>query len=166
MLEKASSCAFTGHRIEKLPWGNDESDPRCMKLKRKLYDTADAVYQDGIRHFICGMASGSDLYFCEALLELRRYRPDITIECAIPWPGQSSHWINRQRIRYSRLMAECDYQTVISKMYSSDCFMRRNQYMVDHSRMLIAVYSGASGGSQRTILYAIRQGLDIIELRI
>ena len=30
------TCAFSGHRPEKLPWGEDESDPRCAALKIRL----------------------------------------------------------------------------------------------------------------------------------
>ena len=29
------------------------------------------AYQEGYRHFLCGMAQGCDLYFCEAVLALR-----------------------------------------------------------------------------------------------
>ena len=36
MDEKLTICCFTGHRPEKLPWGTDESDPRCVKLKEEL----------------------------------------------------------------------------------------------------------------------------------
>ena len=30
------SCAFTGHRPPKYPWGYDESAPGCVKLKQVL----------------------------------------------------------------------------------------------------------------------------------
>ena len=40
-------CTFTGHRAGKLPWGYNESDPRCRKLKKTLYDTVEAVYESG-----------------------------------------------------------------------------------------------------------------------
>ncbi len=67
----AVSCSFTGHRASKLPWKNNESDRRCMELKAKLRDVVEAVYESGRKHFICGMATGCDMYFCEAVLELR-----------------------------------------------------------------------------------------------
>ena len=37
--------------------------PRCRKLQQQLFDAVDAVCAAGIRHFICGMANGCDLYF-------------------------------------------------------------------------------------------------------
>ena len=44
--------------------------------------------------------------------------------------------------------------------------MDRNRYMVDASRVLVAVYNGTAGGTQNTMLYAMRQGLEIIELPV
>lgn len=66
MPEREHTCCFTGYREYKLPWGSDESDPRCRKLQQQIFDAVDAVYADGIRHFICGMANGCDLYFFDA----------------------------------------------------------------------------------------------------
>ncbi len=35
-MDKKDTCCFTGHRPNKLPWGEDESDPRCLKLKADI----------------------------------------------------------------------------------------------------------------------------------
>ena len=35
-MDRATTCCFTGHRPDKLPWGSRESDPRCLTLKRRL----------------------------------------------------------------------------------------------------------------------------------
>ena len=126
MIDRAKTCAFTGHRESKLPWRGNESDSRCAALKEKIYDAVEAVYASGIRHFICGMAIGCDTYFCEAVLALRSEHPEVTIEAAIPWEGQASRWTRAQQNRYYRLLAECDYQTLVQKHYSADCMMRRN----------------------------------------
>ena len=78
------SVCFSGYRPEKLPWGGDESDPRCAVLKKRLYDAAESACAEGYRHFICGMARGVDLYACEAVLQLREKYRDVTVEAAIP----------------------------------------------------------------------------------
>ena len=41
---------------------------------------------------------------------------------------------------------------------------RRNRYMVDHASMLLAVHDGQSGGTQRTMEYAMRRGLQIVDI--
>ena len=164
--EKNATCAFTGHRAAKMPWRGNEDDPRCAALKRCIYDAAEAVYHSGARHFISGMANGGDLYFCEAVLRLRAERPEVTLEAAIPFEGQAEKWPAALRRRYAYLVAECDYRTVISKEYTPECMMRRNRYMVDASTYLIAAYNGAAGGTRATLRYALRQGLEIIQLPI
>lgn len=166
MPETIHSCCFTGHRAEKLPWGTDESDRRCLALKQRLYAVVTSLYECGCRHFLCGMASGCDMYFGEAVLRLREERPDVTLEAAIPFDGQADDWDADSRRRYYRLAEECDTLTVLHRHYTPDCMMDRNRYMVDHADVLIAAYSGASGGTQNTMLYAMRQGKEIIELPI
>lgn len=163
-MNEAKTCTFTGHRESKLPWRDNENDIRCLRLKKRMYDAVEAVYHSGVRHYICGMASGSDLYFAEAVLQLRLEYPEITLEAAIPCEGQSAKWSAVQRARYDRIVGECDYHTVIQKEYSPECMLRRNRYMVDESDYLIAAYNGTPGGTRSTLLYAIRQGLQIIEL--
>lgn len=75
-MDKSTTCCFTGHRPDKLPWGTHEDDPRCMALKQRLDAALMQVYDGGVRHFICGMAWGADLYFAEAVLALRERRPE------------------------------------------------------------------------------------------
>ena len=83
MGPRQMSVCFSGYRPEKLPWGGDESDPRCAALKKRLYDAAESACAEGYRHFICGMARGVDLYACEAVLQLREKYRDVTVEAAI-----------------------------------------------------------------------------------
>lgn len=166
MDNNVKTCAFTGHRAEKLPWGYDETDPRCLALKARLRDVIHSLYSSGCRHFICGMATGCDLYFGEAVVSLREEKPDITIEAAIPYEGQADKWSASTRRRYFRLAEECDRQTILHHDYTPDCMMDRNRYMVDHADVLVAVYSGESGGTRATMLYAMRQGKQIVELTI
>ena len=97
MPERENTCCFTGHREYKLPWGSDENDPRCRKLQQQLFDAVDAVYAAGIRHFICGMANGCDLYFFDAARYLRLQHPEVTIEAAIPVAGQADRWRPERR---------------------------------------------------------------------
>ena len=161
-----TTCCFTGHRAAKLPWKFQEHDPRCIALKQKIYDAVEAVYASGVRHYICGMANGCDLYCGEAVLQLRRQHPEITLEAAVPYEGQARTWPSEQKVRWDYLYDACDYQTIVSHSYTPDCMMRRNRYMVDNSAVLIAAYSGASGGTLNTMLYAMRKKREVIQILI
>ena len=164
MRSRQISCCFTGHRPAKLPWGYRESDPRCVSLKRRIADAVEAAYQENCRHFLCGMAQGCDLYFCESVLRLREVHPEVTLEAAIPCPGQDSSWPPAQRERYARLVAACDYETVVSAQYTPGCMHRRDRYMVDRASLLIAAFDGTPGGTRYTMQYAMSRRVSIVDL--
>ncbi len=160
-MEREKTCCFTGHRPDKLPWGEDESDPRCIDLKERVREAVERAYDLGCRHFICGMARGADFYFCEAVQALRDRRPGVMVEAAIPCEEQAARWSEADRERYFRLVGLCDFETVVQRHYDRGCMLRRNRYMVDRSSRLIAVYDGNLGGTMYTITYAMRRGVEV-----
>lgn len=164
--EKRTTCCFTGHRPEKLPWGDDESSPDCAALKLRLAQTLKELYGRGFRHFISGMAQGCDLYFAEAALALREEYPDTVVEAAIPCPSQAKSWREEDRERYQGILERCDLETVVQQHYTQGCMLRRNRYMVDRSALLLAVYNGSGGGTRYTINYALDCGLEVIRLSV
>lgn len=161
-MGKEKTCCFTGHRPDKLPWGEDESDPRCLRLKASVARAVEEACVSGDRRFISGMARGADLYFAEAVLELREQEPGIVLECARPCETQADSWPAAERARYQSILDRCDFETLVQHRYDRFCMMRRNRYMVDRSRRLIAVYNGVpKGGTFQTLTYAMKQGLAI-----
>ncbi len=165
-MDRTKTCSFTGHRPEKLPWRFDESDPRCVDLKLRLRQAIEQAYRDGFRHFMTGMARGTDQYFAEIVLEMREYLPEITLEAAIPCEEQASRWKDAERERYFSLVERCDLETMIQRSYDAGCMQRRNRYMVERSSRLIAVYDGMLGGTMYTVNYAQKQGLDVVILAL
>jgi len=164
MVPMEQTCCFTGNRPEKLPWGTNESDLRCLLAQDRLYTALEEAYGRGYRHFICGMARGSDLYFCRLALELRLKYPEVTVEAAVPYLEQCSSWPEDERRHYQALLNRCDVLTVLSETYTPTCMQKRNRYMVDHSSLVIALYGGAPGGTRSTLLYAMRQGKETMIL--
>lgn len=161
-MTQETSCCFTGHRPERLPWGTDETDERCLALKKHLEQALEQAYERGCRHFVCGMARGADLYFAEAVLAMRKRHPGVTLECARPCETQACRWSLPERQRYEEILECCDYETMVQHHYDRNCMMRRNRYMVDRTAHIIAVYDGVpSGGTAKTLAYAMQCGLDI-----
>ena len=131
-MEQETTCCFTGHRPDKLPWGEAEGDPRCLELKRGL----------------------------ETVLALRERYPHITLEGVRPCESQADGWPEREKERYWSILDRCDYETLVQHRYDRGCMARRNRYMVDRSSRIIAVYDGVpQGGTAQTLLYAMRRGL-------
>ena len=90
---KVKKCAFTGHRPQSLPFGFNESDERCIALKQTLRaEIIRLIEQEGVTHFISGMALGVDMYAAEIVLGLKSSYEGITLESAIPCESQAEKW--------------------------------------------------------------------------
>lgn len=157
------TCAFSGHRPEKLPWGEDESDPRCRALKIQMERALRTLCREGCTRFLCGMARGTDLYYLEALERLRAEFP-LTVEAVVPCPSQSEAWPKEQQLRYLQALGRCDRTTVLEERYSEGCMLRRNRYMVERADVLLTVFDGSPGGTAATVRYARARGLRIVAL--
>ena len=166
MVIRDISCCFSGHRPNRLPWGSNENDPRCLELKFSLSRQLELLYGRGFRHFICGMAQGFDLYFAEAVLALRDIHRDLSLEAAIPCPTQAERWAEVIRERYEHILSRCDRQTFIQQTYTPGCMQRRNEYMVDNSSLLLACFAGLPSGTMNTLVYARRKGVESIIIEI
>ena len=151
-------CGFTGHRPEKLPWGNDEQDQRCQALKLVIAQRVERLADAGAEVFCCGMARGCDLYFAEAVLNLQKQRPKLQLEAWIPCPSQADAWPEEDRIRREKLLDGCGKVYTVEQFYSDGCMLRRNKAMVDQADVLLTVWDGSSGWTGWTVNYAKRQG--------
>lgn len=143
------SVAFTGHRPQKLPFGFDETDPRCVDFKRRLCNSIEMMILEGYTHFISGGALGMDMYAAEAVLTLREQYPEITLEIAIPHDGQTAKWPQSLRDRAERIREEADVITWIAHEYTKRCLFDRNYYMVSHCSVLLACFDGRPAARRR-----------------
>ena len=163
---RESTCCFTGHRPDKLPWGLDENSAECRKLRIEIAIQLEALHSAGIAHFISGMALGCDLLFAEAVLAMREEYDDVTLEAAVPCDSQANSWPEEQKERYNAILSSCDTVTFVQHQYTPGCMLRRNRYRVDNSSVLLACFNGSSGGTMNTLLYARRQGVKTIIIDI
>lgn len=152
------TLCFTGRRPQKLPWGYNESDYRCLTLKKTLEEKIDSAIKRGVTHFISGMALGVDMWAAEIVIEKKKSKSGITLEAALPHKAQSAKWSREHKDRYNRILKECDKITCVSEEYSYSCMMKRNCYMVDKSDEVIAVLNDLTGGTGKTVLYARSKG--------
>ena len=157
------ACA-TGHRPEKFRFKYNEADPECINLKRVLKNEILKLINHGYDYFISGMALGWDMWFAEAVLELKE-EYSLTLELAIPCVGQEKTWPEKSQERYQKIKEQADIVTVLSKSsYYPYLMIQRDEYMVDKSNMLVAGYNGSKGGTQHTFSYAIEKGVNIIHI--
>lgn len=151
-----SSAALTGHRPERLGYAKDtyatESWGRMidwLKFKIKEYNITD-VY--------CGMADGCDIAYGVAVLELKDEDYNVNLHCILPCKNY-----NASNAWYKMLKEGADEWVELAEAFYKGCDDARDQYMVDHSDKLIAIWDGnKSGGVWSTIRKAQKKGIDII----
>lgn len=100
----AYTVCFTGHRPQKLPWGYNENDERCISMRNRTKIEIENSIKKGYHTFLCGMALGFDMICAEIVLELKQKYPYIKLIGAIPCKNQSSQWPKSQQDRYSNLI--------------------------------------------------------------
>lgn len=149
-METGWTCCVTGHR---------EIPPeRLERVRELLRREVLAAIAGGCTHFLSGFASGADLMFAGIVAGLKESLP-ITLEAAIPYPGR----MKTPDRTFQALIRRCDTVTVCFDRYDRGCYMRRNRYMVDASRLVIAAYDGRkTGGTAATVRYAAGKELRIV----
>lgn len=163
-MSKQHTCCFSGYKPHKFAFGYDEESEGCILLKLKMLAQIQEMRKKGVTTFLTGMAMGVDIWAAELILELKAEMPqeNIRLIAVVPHVGQANRWSMEYRERYFNILAEVDDVVLISSHYTKSCVFERNRYMVDNSAHLIAVHSGEPEGTQYTVDYAIRKGLDIV----
>jgi len=158
-------CAFTGHRPKKLPWKYDETDTRCIALKKALTEQIVKLVATGYTDFFSGMAEGADIWAALVVLALKKENPTLKLHCILPCEGQADKWSASARELYFSILEQADFVVYVSREYKKDCILKRNRYLVDHAACLLAIYDGEwRGGTAMTVRYAKKLGRKIIIL--
>ena len=107
-----------------------------------------------------------DLWAADIVLEMRRHDKRLKLICAIPFNGFEEKWPIDWKKHYKLVRKQADHFQVLSDRYSPDVYQNRNQWLVNHSSRLIAVFNGEPSGTGNTIQYAKEQGIpvEIIEV--
>lgn len=148
-------CCFTGHRPEKLAWSEEHA---IAALDEKIRQ----AIADGYTTFISGMARGVDIWAAEIVLRLRDDGLPLRLICAVPLPDFEKRWPFAWQKRYHAVLEKADLVKTLFHAYSPSVFQQRNEWMVDHSARVIAMYTGEPGGTKNTIDYALREGVEVV----
>jgi len=146
-----NTAMITGHR-----WiSSTLYKPEIEKLIRM------AVNQ-GVKHFLCGMALGVDQLAAEIL---SYHKLDWT--AVLPCADQHLLWKPRQQSHYKKLLAQATKQVCLYPRYSDGVMQARNLWMVKRSDICLAVFSGdphgVGGGTATTFNMAKRHNLLIYQ---
>ena len=145
-------ACFTGHRPEKLTRNE-------KVIKKDLEREIRQAVADGLNVFITGMARGVDIWAAQIVLQLRGEGYGVRLICACPYDGFESGWSQEWQRQYKEILSAADFVKYICEGYSRSCFQIRNEWMVNHSARVLAVFNRENSGTKNTIDDAIRQNV-------
>lgn len=154
---KLHRCCFTGHRPDKMQLGEKEVKPLLEKA-------VDKAIEDGFVTFITGMAEGTDIWAAEIVLDRKKKNKNLHLVCAIPHPNFEKRRNKEEILRFNEIIKNADLVKVINNHYFNGCYQLRNEWMVDRSNLVIAVFNGQSSGTKNTVFYAKQKGVCVINV--
>ena len=156
------SCCVTGNRPQTFPWKYGKG----LKHKKYLADMArqiEELIENGFTYFISGGALGVDQDFAEAVLCAKQVHTGIELEIAVPCRTQAARWSEAEQRRYLSILEHADRVEILSEQYTRYCMLKRNEYMVDKSDLVLAYWNGEErGGTWYTMNYAKRKKKELL----
>ncbi len=158
------SVCFTGHRPTKL--GGYAANPISLWVKQELHEAIERAAKKGVKTFISGGALGVDQWAAEIVIKVRTERPKsygtfekpIELVIARPFPSQPNKWPQESKRQYEKLLQRADRIIEVSDdPYASWKLQKRNEWMVDNSDAVIAVWDGSQSGTGNCVKYAMKQ---------
>ncbi|MBD5117501.1 MAG: DUF1273 domain-containing protein [Ruminococcaceae bacterium] len=150
------SICFTGHRSIK----------ETAELKKRLYDTLEALIVQGAVNFYAGGAYGWDM-LCElTVITLQKVYPHIKLHLVLPCSEQeqTAKWQEKQREQYYNVLNAADSVEYIAEHYFKGCMKERNARMVELADCCICYYkeTDRASGTGQTVRMAQRKGIRVI----
>lgn len=155
---KLHRCCFTGHRPQKLRRSEEE-------IKADLETAIQQAITDGYTTFITGMAYGVDIWAGQIVVRLRKSNPDLHLVAAVPFQGFEDRWSSAYKQEYRVLLDQVNLVRYICPGYHVGAYQRRNEWMVDRSSRVIAVFNGEPSGTKNTIAYAEKKLVQIVHIQ-
>ncbi len=168
----SKTCCFTGHRPNKLGGEYDLLHPVNLNIKNKIIPVVEQLIKGGTIRFISGGALGTDQIGFWVVKSLQKKYKNIKIIVAKPFKYQEKAWKNQRTLNwYYKMLEQADEVVNVEEVtgyedtktetefgeYSSIKMQKRNEYMVDNSRYIIAVWDGSTGGTYNCLKYAKSQ---------
>ncbi len=150
-------CCFTGHRPDKMELGEKE-------IKPPLENAIDDAIADGYVTFITGMAMGTDIWAAEIVLKKKKANEELHLICALPHPNFESRRSVTEKMWFNKIIKKADIVKEINDHYFTGCYQVRNEWMVDRSNLVIAVFNGQKSGTKNTVDYAKRKGVNVVNV--
>ena len=146
-------CCFCGIGPERIRRPVDD-------VKVDLENEILAAIKEGYTTFITGLEEGPDLWAGTIVARLRDDRfPELKLIAALPFQGICEEWEWQKKT--PGLLAKADYVKAVFPADMPQVIRKRNEWMIDHSAKMIAVYDGKLWNTQAAISYARKSRIPV-----
>lgn len=161
-------CAVMGQHPLRFPWGFDEEDASCAKMKIELAQQIMVLRQSGVSQFLTACDCGVGLYAAEIINGLRTTDHDLMLLCYTPHEEQATKWAPFLRERYFTMLEQCTLISAVCEVGAPDAQLHAYKKIIDLADVMLAVYDGntpATGSAEdRALTYAEGQHKPLLML--
>lgn len=154
------TACFSGHRPNAFPEKTMLGCATIDLLKTLIAGCIELALQDGFRYFLDGLAEGVDLWAAEYLL-YRKQHGRVPMHLIAVEP--CLHYLESRRSGKKEMMQYVEYADALVTIpfQGKYSFLRRNDYMLEHSRRLICMICKQDGGTAYTLKQAVKDRKEI-----
>ena len=160
-MTKPIRCAIIGQNPMRFPWGFDEEDESCTKLKMELAQQIMVLRQSGVSQFLVACDCGVGLYAAEIVNGLRTTDRDLMLLCYVPHEEQATKWAPYLRERYFTMLEGCTHISAVCPVGTPDAQLQAYRQIIDLADVLLCVSDtdapAASGAEDTALAYALAQ---------
>ena len=161
------NCTVIAEAPSYFPWGFDEEDERCVKLKLLILSRLSHLQAKGETRCFIPIDAGFGLYAAELAASLTVAGEGPQLFCLIPCEEQAVKWSPELRNRYYAVLEKCTEPISVSVERTPTCELDAMLEAIDRADLVIAV--GAREQAQdrnyaAALRYAERIGRDIQSL--
>ena len=106
-MKKNVRCAVIGQHPLRFPWGFDEEDDGCRRMKLEMAQRIMELRQRGVTEFQVACDPGVGLYAAEIINIMREKDKSLRLVCVMPHEEQATKWTPQLRERYFNMLAGC-----------------------------------------------------------
>lgn len=158
-MNKPIRCAVIGQNPMRFPWGFDEEDKFCSKMKTELAQQIMVLRQRGVSQFLTACDCGVGLYAGEIINGLRTTDRDLMLICYIPHEEQATKWAPYLRERYFTMLEKCTHISVVCPVGTPDAQLQAYRKIIDLADVVLCVHdtdlSATDSGENRAFVFAV-----------
>jgi len=164
-MEKEYRCAIIGQHPMRFPWGFDEEDTQCRRMKLELAQCIMELRQCGVTEFQVACDPGVGLYAGEIVNITKQNDEAMRLVCVTPFEEQATKWTPQLRERYFNMLAGCTELDCIDFHKQPDAQLLAYQRIIKQSGVVLAVYAPdlADGSAEdKAVTYALALGRPVM----